>query len=77
MALNSPLTDEYDCSTNVVFLAAHANKISLPYWIWERIAERPYEEKSVDSIRGDILGLLNSYIGNPRQGDESKANLRS
>ena len=40
IALNSPLKEEYDCST-VVFLATQANKISLPYWIWESMAEKP------------------------------------
>ena len=60
IARNSPFTEEYDCSTNVVFLNAHANKIYFPNLIWERMADRPKEEKSVESIRGETRGLSNS-----------------
>ena len=73
----SNLIKPKDCSTAVVFLAAQASKISLLIWIWESIAEKTKLEKLVDKIRGLMLGLLKSYIGKPRQGELSKASLRS
>ena len=77
-ALSSPLQLAYACSTEVVFLAAHAISTSLPYCTWLKIAENPCVLKSVERIKGLTSALLlKSYTGNALQGLDNNALFRS